>query len=132
MTHNANPGSEDPDPLDEGEGQQSRMIEPASEEDAPPDESEDHQLRRIDPGPDDDDPPADDDEDQQSRQVDPGPEDDDPPPHKRPQVISFFRSLRHRLASSFIVLEEEITLFVLPALPVLLPQSTLLVDDAPQ
>src|SRR2546423_15600620 len=36
------------------------------------------------------------------------------------------------LQGSFIVLEEDTTLFVLPMLLVLLPQSTLLVDDAPQ
>ncbi len=34
------------------------------------------------------------------------------------------------LQGSFIVLEKDITLFVLPALPALLPQSTLPVDDA--
>ena len=36
------------------------------------------------------------------------------------------------LQGSFIILEEDTTLFVLPMLLVLLPQSTLLVDDAPQ
>ena len=36
------------------------------------------------------------------------------------------------LQGSFIVLEEDTTLFVQPMLLVLLPQSTLLVDDAPQ
>src|SRR6266568_1842292 len=36
------------------------------------------------------------------------------------------------LQGSFIVLEEDTTLFVLPVLLVLLPQSTLLVDDALQ
>src|SRR2546423_11243839 len=36
------------------------------------------------------------------------------------------------LQGSFIILEEDTTLFVLPVLLVLLPQSTLLVDDAPQ
>src|SRR5712671_6901995 len=36
------------------------------------------------------------------------------------------------LQGSFNVLEEDTTLLVLPVLLVLLPQSTLLVDDAPQ
>lgn len=36
------------------------------------------------------------------------------------------------LQGSFLVLDEDITWFVLPGLLVLLPQSTLLVDDAPQ
>ena len=36
------------------------------------------------------------------------------------------------LQGSFIILEEDTTLFVLPVLLVPLPQSTLLVDDAPQ
>lgn len=103
MTQNVNPDPEDPNPLDEDEGQQSRMIEPASEDYAPPKESEDHLPRRVEePGPQDDDPLGEDEDDeQQSRQVDPGPEDDDPPEPKRPRIISFFRSLWHMLARLF-------------------------------
>ena len=79
MTKDANPDPEDDDPLDEGEGQQSRQIDPRPEDDDPPEDGKGQQSRRIDPGP----------------------HDDDPPSPKRPQVNSFFRSLRHMFARFF-------------------------------
>ena len=79
MTQNANPGPEDFDPPDEGEGQQSKRDGPTPEDDDPPDESESQKSRRIEPGP----------------------EDDDPPPQKRPQASSFFGTLRYMFARFF-------------------------------
>jgi hypothetical protein len=79
VTQDANPGPEDCDPLDEGEGQQSKRDGPTPEGDDPPDEGKSQQSRRIEPGP----------------------EDDDPPPQKRPQASSFFGSLRLMLARFF-------------------------------
>ena len=79
MTQDANPGPEDFDPPDEGEGQQSKRDGPTPEDDDPPEESESQKSRRIEPGP----------------------EDDDPPPQKRLQASSFFGSLRHMLARFF-------------------------------
>ncbi len=77
MTQDTNPGPEDCDPPDEGEGQQSKRDGPGPEDDDPPEESEGQQSRQIEPRPEDDDPP---------------------PPQKRPQANSFFGSLRHMLA----------------------------------
>ena len=48
------------------------------------------------------------------------------------KVAHFFDHYGICLQGSFIVLEDDTTLFVLPMLLVLLPQSTLLVDDALQ
>lgn len=79
MTQDANPVPEDCDLPDEGEGQQSRRIAPTPEDEDPPVEGKGLQ----------------------SRQIEPGPQDDDPPPQKRPQVNSFFHSLRHMLAKFF-------------------------------
>jgi hypothetical protein len=80
VTQDTNPGPEDGDPPDEGQGQQSKRDGPGPEDDDPPDESQGQQSRRIEPGPEDDDPL---------------------PPQKRPQASSFFCSLRHMLVKFF-------------------------------